>query len=186
MKETELKVLRSIAVDFAHYISLTNQGNCSHEKHKEIFDDWYKDKRVEEITLGELIEQPKVDEKNGPWFSVMKQSMGYYPVLKHNGETFSLCYRNTQEEAEQDLARFKAYIESISVSPKSESVTGDKEEMMEKAKDNVAKKTGRKNWMEMMDDYSDNGRHSHSIIIMNLRLSEVFSEYQRLLGEVNK
>jgi PBP1b-binding outer membrane lipoprotein LpoB len=33
--------LRSFAVDFAYYIHITKQGDVSHEKSKQLFDDWF-------------------------------------------------------------------------------------------------------------------------------------------------
>lgn len=34
-------LLRGIAVDFAYYLHVTKQSACSHEKQKNIFDEWY-------------------------------------------------------------------------------------------------------------------------------------------------
>lgn len=36
--------LRAFSVDFAYFIHLSKKGNCSHEKHKQLFDEWVKDK----------------------------------------------------------------------------------------------------------------------------------------------
>lgn len=45
------KELRAFSVDFAMYLHLTKQTNCSHEKHKELFDEWIKAKLPENSAM---------------------------------------------------------------------------------------------------------------------------------------
>jgi len=40
--------LRNISVDFAYYIHLNKLGDCSHEKHKEIFEEWIEQKLIDQ------------------------------------------------------------------------------------------------------------------------------------------
>lgn len=39
-QNSNYKQVRSISVDFGYYLHATKQAECSHEKHKEIFDEW--------------------------------------------------------------------------------------------------------------------------------------------------
>lgn len=41
MKSNNYKELRSFAVDFSYYLHITKQADCSHEKQKQLFDDWF-------------------------------------------------------------------------------------------------------------------------------------------------
>ena len=51
-----IKEVRSFAVDFAYYIHLNKLGDLSHEKHKELFDDWVKSKLPEDDVVEKVCE----------------------------------------------------------------------------------------------------------------------------------
>jgi hypothetical protein len=50
--EFTYKEMRAFSVDFAYYIHLEKLGDCSSEKHKELFDEWVKNKLPNENKMG--------------------------------------------------------------------------------------------------------------------------------------
>ena len=47
--------MRAFAVDFAYYIHIEKLGECSHEKHKKMFDEWIKPKLPQADVGGQLL-----------------------------------------------------------------------------------------------------------------------------------
>lgn len=50
--EYKYKEMRAFAVDFAYYIHIKKLGDLSHEKHKELFDEWVKEKLPQAFVSG--------------------------------------------------------------------------------------------------------------------------------------
>lgn len=50
--EYTYKEMRAFAVDFAYYIHIKKLGDLSHEKHKELFDEWVKEKLPQAFVSG--------------------------------------------------------------------------------------------------------------------------------------
>ncbi len=52
--EYTYKEMRAFAVDFTYYIHIKKLGDLSHEKHKELFDEWVKEKLPQAFVSGSL------------------------------------------------------------------------------------------------------------------------------------